>query len=32
MPPKGYDIGGSEFQMNFMTEDVTKMEAFLEKQ
>lgn len=32
MPPKGYDIGGSEFQMNFMTEDVTKMESFLEKQ
>lgn len=31
MPPKGYDIGGSEFQTSFMIDDVSKMEPFLEK-
>ncbi len=32
MPPAGFDIGGSEFQMDFMLNDVSEMEVFLEKQ
>lgn len=32
MPPKGFDIGGSEFQMNFMTDDISQMDAFYEKE
>ena len=32
MPPVGYDIAGLEFQMNFMTDDISLMETFLEKQ
>lgn len=32
MPPKGYDIGGSEYQMSFMVDDVSKMDTFLEKE
>lgn len=31
VPPKTFDIGGSEFRTDFLTEDVTKMETFLEK-
>lgn len=31
MPPKGYDIGGTEFQVSFMIDDLSKMESFLEK-
>lgn len=32
MPPKGFAISGSEFQVNFMTDDISKMESFLEKE
>ena len=32
MPPKGYDIGGTEFQMKFMTDDISQMGTFLEKE
>jgi len=32
MPPVGYEIGGEEFQMNFMTSDVSQMQTFLEKE
>lgn len=32
MPPKGYDIGGTEFQMNFMADDISQMNTFLEKE
>lgn len=32
LPPQGFDIGGSEFQMRFMTDDTTQMSAFLEKE
>lgn len=31
MPPVNYDITGTEYQINTETEDVTKMETFLEK-
>lgn len=31
MPPVGFDISGAAFQTNFMTDNVTKMEHFLEK-
>ncbi len=31
VPPKSFDIGGNEFRTDFLTEDVTKMEPYLEK-
>jgi hypothetical protein len=31
MPAKNYDISGSEFQSNFLTDDTSLMESFLEK-
>ncbi len=32
MPPKGFDIGGSGYQMSFMADDVSQMDTFLEKE
>lgn len=32
LPPNGFDIAGSQYQMSFMTDDLTKMEPFLEKE
>ena len=32
MPPKGFDIGGDEYQMNLMVDDKSQMDTFLEKQ
>ncbi|GEM_PF-5524180 len=31
VPPASYNIGGSEFRTDFITEDVSKMEPYLEK-